>query len=190
MDESAARCLVWRDEMADDEEKQLRLELLAADLKLRRKQEFWETPRNIAILVGVSATIAAAIGFWLGRESAAPPPLTSPVFGIGNFTSVRPDQFMDAIQTAGIIVIATVLIYVVARLERAITTAARDLKGAIGEQQTIGHAVNRVWARLESVEQRIEERNAILPTAKLELTLDEIRDRLNRLEGNNEIRRS
>ena len=170
--------------MADDEEKQLRLELLAADLKLRRKQEFWETPRNIAILVGVSAAIAAAIGFWLGRESAAPPaPLTSPVFGLGNFTSAKADQFMDAIQTAGIIVIAAVLIYVVVRLERVITTAARDFKGAIGEQQAIGQAVNRVWARLESIEQRIEECNAMLPTAKLGLTLEEIRSRLDRLEN-------
>ena len=91
--------------MADDEEKQLRLELLAADLKLRRKQEFWETPRNIAILVGVSAAIAAAIGFWLGRESATPPaPLTSPVFSLGYFDKMRGSEFIDAIQTAGIIV--------------------------------------------------------------------------------------
>ena len=172
--------------MADDEEKQLRLELLAADLKLRRKQEFWETPRNIAILVGVSAAIAAAIGFWLGRESVAPPaPLTSPVFSLGYFDKMRGSEFVDAIQTAGIITIAAVLIYVVVRLERVITTAARDFKGAIGEQQAIGQAVNRAWARIETVEHLIRERNEILPTARLGQTLEEIRSRLERLEENN-----
>ena len=55
-------------------------ELLAVELSLKRKQEFWETPRNIAILVGVTALIAGAIGFWLGRESATPPaPTARPV---------------------------------------------------------------------------------------------------------------
>jgi hypothetical protein len=168
--------------MADDEEKQLRLELLAADLKLRRKQEFWETPRNIAILVGVAMAIAAAIGFWLGRWLTPQGPAVTPILS-GGGDPVTHGEFMDAVQTAGIVVIASMLIYVVVRLERVITTAARDFKGAIGEQQAIGQAVNRTWARLESIEQRIEERNAILPTAKLGLTLDEIRDRLDRLEG-------
>ena len=168
--------------MADDEEKQLRLELLAADLKLRRKQEFWETPRNIAILVGVAMAIAAAIGFWFGRSFTPQGPALTPIVGSGG-DPVTHGEFMDAVQTAGIVVIASMLIYVVVRLERVITTAARDFKGAIGEQQAIGQAVNRAWARLESIEQRIEERNAILPTAKLGLTLDEIRDRLDRLEN-------
>jgi hypothetical protein len=184
---NATQCSAWRDDMADDEEKQLRLELLAADIKLRRKQEFWETPRNIAILVGVSATIAAAIGFWLGRESATPSaPLVSPVLNLGSFNSVRPDQFMDAIQTAGIITIAAVLIYVVIRLERAITAAAKELKGAIGEQQALGQAINRVLARIEAVEHLVWERNEILPTTRLRQTLEEINSRLEQLEKGGE----
>ena len=97
--------------MADDEEKQLRLALLAADLKLRRKQEFWETPRNVAILVGITAAIAAAIGFWLGRQSApAPSSGLSPAMLFGGFDSMNRGQFIDAIQTAGIIVIAAMLV--------------------------------------------------------------------------------
>ena len=65
-------------------EKQLRLELLAADVKLRRKQEFWETPRNIAILVGVTAAIAAAIGFWFrGSAPRQQPPVRSSVSASG-----------------------------------------------------------------------------------------------------------
>ena len=72
--------------MTDDEEKQLRQELLAVKLSLKRKQEFWETPRNLAILVGVTAAIAAAIGFWLGRESAGPPaPIARPVASFWDF---------------------------------------------------------------------------------------------------------
>jgi hypothetical protein len=43
-----------------------------ADLHLRRKQGFWETPRNIAILVGATAALAGAVGFKIG--SIPPPP--------------------------------------------------------------------------------------------------------------------
>ena len=169
--------------MADDEEKQLRLELLAADLKLRRKQEFWETPRNIAILVGVSAAIAAAIGFWLGRESAAPSAAgPRPVFFSGAFDRMSGGQFVDVVQTVGICVLALMVVYVVVRLDRTLTAAARELKGAIGEQQETTRAISRIWARLEAVERLIWERNEILPTAKLGQTLEEIRSRLERLE--------
>ena len=171
--------------MADDEEKQLRLELLAADLKLRRKQEFWETPRNIAILVGVTMAIAAAIEFWLGRASAPQGSVVTPIVG-GGADPVTHGEFMDAVQTAGIIVIAAMLIYVVVRLERAITATAKELKGAIGEQQAIGQAINRALARIETVEHLIWERNEILPTAKLGQTLEELRDRLERLEREDE----
>jgi hypothetical protein len=87
------------------------------------------------------------------------------------------------VQTAGIIVIAAMLIYVVVRLERAITATAKELKGAIGEQQAIGQAINRLSARIEAVEHLVWERNEILPTARLGQTLEELRSRLERLEG-------
>jgi hypothetical protein len=59
--------------MTDDEEKQFRQELLMADLDLRRKQGFWETPRNIVILLGVAVAIAGALGYKIGREPSPPP---------------------------------------------------------------------------------------------------------------------
>lgn len=174
--------------MADDEEKQLRLELLAADLKLRRKQEFWETPRNIAILVGVSAAIAAAIGFWLGRQSApAPGSGFSPIM-LESLDNMVRGQLIDAIQTTGIVIIAAMLVYVVVRLDRTLTGAADKIKEALTVQRGLMETIERVWARVESIEQRVEERNAILPTARLGTTLDEIRSRLERLENKNEIR--
>lgn len=165
--------------MTDDEEKLLKQALLAADLGLRRKQEFWETPRNIAILVGVAAAIAAAIGFWIGSR-APPAALVRPV--TGTFDPVTAGQFIDAVQTATLVVIAVMLIYVVVRLDRTLTLAAEKILGALATQQILQGNVERMWKRLEAMELRMEERNAILPTAKLGLTLDEIRDRLDRLE--------
>jgi hypothetical protein len=170
--------------MTDEEEKLLKQALLAVDLSLRRKQEFWETPRNIAILVGVTAAIAAAIGFWIGsRES--PAPNVRPV-GVGAYDPMTAGQFIDAMQTATLVVIAVMLIYVVVRLDRTLTLAAEKILGALAIQQVLQESIERVWKRLEATEQRMEERNAILPTAKLGLTLDEIRARLDQLETRND----
>jgi hypothetical protein len=172
----------------DDEKRQLELELLAADLKLRRKQEFWETPRNIAILVGVVAAIAAAIGFWFGRRFTPPMPPLTPVFGRGASDPMSAGQFMDAVQTAGIFVIAAMLVYVVVRLDRTLTVASREIKSALTTQLGLAQVIERALRRLETIEQRVEERNAILPTDKLGQTLDELRGRLDRLENKDEIR--
>ena len=167
--------------MTDDGEKQLRRELLAVELSLRRKQEFWETPRNIAILVGVTAAIAGAIGFWLGRESAAPPaPITRPV--VLWFDEVRGDEFIDAVQTGVLVVIAGVLIIVAVRLNRAVTVAAEKIQGALGDlmrqQNQLQQNVRRVWERIDLIES----------SQGKAATLDEIRGRLDRLEGNDEHR--
>lgn len=63
--------------MTEDEENQLRQELLMADLNLRRKQDIWEHPRNIAILVGATAALFGAlagfVGFKIGQMPAPPP---------------------------------------------------------------------------------------------------------------------
>ena len=136
--------------MTDDEEKQLRQELLEADVELRRKQAFWETPCNIAILVGATAAIAAAIGFWLGRESAPPAPIVRPVT-YGGF-DMTPTVFIDAIETAGIIVIAAMLVYVVVRLDRTLTAAARDIKSALTTQSNIVKRLERIERRLDNRE--------------------------------------
>jgi hypothetical protein len=59
--------------MTDDEEKELKQELLMVDLNLRRKQSFWETPRNIALLLAATAAIAGAVGFKIGQTPGPPP---------------------------------------------------------------------------------------------------------------------
>jgi hypothetical protein len=63
--------------VTDDEERELKQELLMSDVRLRRKQEFWETPRNIAILLGAVAGLTAAgagfLGFKLGQIPPPPP---------------------------------------------------------------------------------------------------------------------
>lgn len=45
-----------------------------ADLNLRRKQDIWEHPRNIAILVGATAALTSAVAGWLGYTIARTPP--------------------------------------------------------------------------------------------------------------------
>ncbi len=42
---------------------------MRADLDLKAKQGFWETPRNIGILLGVAAAIAGGLGFKIGQNS-------------------------------------------------------------------------------------------------------------------------
>jgi hypothetical protein len=59
-------------------EDRLKLELLKMDLNLRRKQDFWETPRNIAILIGATVALSSAIAGFLGYkigQTPAPPPV-------------------------------------------------------------------------------------------------------------------
>lgn len=58
--------------MTDDEEKQAQQELLMTDLSLRRKQDFWETPRNIILLVAATAAIAGTLGFKFGQMPQPP----------------------------------------------------------------------------------------------------------------------
>lgn len=43
--------------------------VMGADLKLKQKQAFWETPWNIALLLGVAVAIAGVLGFKLGQNS-------------------------------------------------------------------------------------------------------------------------
>ncbi len=59
-----------------DEEWELRMAVMRADLGLKTKQAFWETPRNIGILIGVVAALAGALGFKLGQM---PPQGQAPV---------------------------------------------------------------------------------------------------------------
>lgn len=59
--------------LSEDDERELRMELMQADLDLRRKQLAWETPRNLAIVVGAVVAISAAVGGWTGYQIGRTP---------------------------------------------------------------------------------------------------------------------
>lgn len=59
--------------MTDDERQDLKDALMAADLNLKAKQGFWETPRNIALIVAAAAGIAGVLGFKLGQQEPHQP---------------------------------------------------------------------------------------------------------------------
>ena len=60
------------DPVAD--ERGLRMELMRADMDLKTKQAFWETPRNLAVLLGVVAAVAGLLGYEFG-QMAQPAPI-------------------------------------------------------------------------------------------------------------------
>jgi hypothetical protein len=68
---------------------------------------------------------------------------------------MRPDQFVDSIQTAGIVAIAVVLIYVVVRLDRALTLVAKRFKAIMGDQRDLHINNERSWRKLEALEATI-----------------------------------
>lgn len=47
-----------------------------ADLNLRRKQDFWESPRNLVIIVAATAAIFSAVAGLAGYKfGQSPPPI-------------------------------------------------------------------------------------------------------------------
>lgn len=60
--------------MDQDAEQRLKLELMQMDLNLKTKQAFWETPRNIAILLGTAIALTGALSGWLGFKLGQTPP--------------------------------------------------------------------------------------------------------------------
>lgn len=48
---------------------------MRADLALKQKQAFWETPRNIAVLVAAVAVVAGLLGFKIGQNSPSSRPV-------------------------------------------------------------------------------------------------------------------
>lgn len=51
-----------------------RRELLRLDVLLRKKQAWWETPRNFAILLGVIAALVGALAGVTGYKIGSMPP--------------------------------------------------------------------------------------------------------------------
>ena len=54
--------------MSDLTEDELRIAVMKVDLLLKRRQSFWETPRNLALIITAVAAIAGLIGFKLGSQ--------------------------------------------------------------------------------------------------------------------------
>jgi len=57
---------------SEEEERELKVAVMRADLELKTKQAFWETPRNIAVLVATVAALAGVLGFKLGQNAPQP----------------------------------------------------------------------------------------------------------------------
>jgi hypothetical protein len=57
-------------------ENELKLALMKADLYLKTKQGWWETPRNMAIIIGVVAALFGAVTGILGYKLGSQPPMT------------------------------------------------------------------------------------------------------------------
>jgi hypothetical protein len=59
----------------DQEEQDLRIQVMQADLRLKAKQSFWETPRNLFIMAGalvaIVATLAGLAGYRAGQQAPA-----------------------------------------------------------------------------------------------------------------------
>lgn len=60
--------------MTDEEQRVLSQALLGLDVSLRRKQDIWEHPRNIAVLIGATAALVAAGAGFLGYKIGSTPP--------------------------------------------------------------------------------------------------------------------
>lgn len=58
--------------------------VMQADLELEQKQAFWETPRNIVLLLGVAVGVAGVLGYKFGQSS---PPPTQIIFQPGSIVA-------------------------------------------------------------------------------------------------------
>lgn len=62
---------------ADAAERFLKLELMRVDIVLKGKQAFWETPRNLAIVLTAFAAVVGAgagfVGYRIGQTPAPAP---------------------------------------------------------------------------------------------------------------------
>lgn len=54
--------------MSDLTEDELRVAVMKVDLLLKRRQAFWESPRNLALIIAAVAAIAGIVGFKLGSQ--------------------------------------------------------------------------------------------------------------------------
>jgi hypothetical protein len=50
------------------DEQALRIAVMRADLNLKTKQSFWETPKAILLIIATTAAIAGFLGFKVGGQ--------------------------------------------------------------------------------------------------------------------------
>jgi len=63
--------LLEKEEITDDEvryEQKVKLKQMEVDIELKQRQLFWETPRNLAIVVGTAVAVAGWAGYKLGIQ--------------------------------------------------------------------------------------------------------------------------
>ena len=75
---------------------------------------------------------------------------------------MKNDQFIDAVQTIGIITIAIVLSYVVVRLEGTLNRSADRLKKVLIHQDEIVQATDRIGRRIETIEAVLDANKAAI----------------------------
>lgn len=54
--------------MSDISDTELKRALMKVDFLLKQRQSFWETPRNLALIITAVAAIAGFVGFKLGNQ--------------------------------------------------------------------------------------------------------------------------
>lgn len=59
--------------MSDDLKEKLIVEQLVVDILLKRRQGFWETPRNLVLIVAAAAAVAGTLGYHIGAQPVPPP---------------------------------------------------------------------------------------------------------------------
>jgi hypothetical protein len=61
--------------ISDADERDLKVAVMQADLVLKERQAFWETPRNLAIVVSAAAAIvgllAGVLGYKIGQKETS-----------------------------------------------------------------------------------------------------------------------
>ena len=75
---------------------------------------------------------------------------------------MKNDQFIDAVQTIGIITIAIVLSYVVVRLEGTLNRSADRLKKVLIHQDEIIQTTDRIGRRIETIEAVLDANKAAI----------------------------
>ena len=82
---------------------------------------------------------------------------------------MKNDQFIDALQTVGIVTIAIVLSYVVVVLERTLNRCADRLKKVLIHEDKIIEATDRIGRRIETIEAVLDANKAAIKALSYQL---------------------